>query len=205
MGMFDGVSWSAPFGNGTLGAANQGFMGALTQGSGTPWGAPGDTGTFTNAAPMNFGGVALPGATNYLNSIGSGLTMSQPTAPTPGKFDPSNYKTSDYANTLQQGKQQIAEGLAQNNANTLAGQQAQGALQSGSTGLGLQQALSGAQNQNQNLASNIGQMKYSDAYNQYLGQQNAALNNYNQQMQKYGAGQQAIGQLGGAALGAFVL
>ncbi len=127
--------------------------------------------------------------------------LNTPAAYQAPQFNQANYNVPSYAGFTQAGQQGIANNLAQGNDQTAASQQAQGGLNSGSTGLGYQNNLNNAANQNANLANQVGQMQYQNAMGQYGQQVQAGENQYNNAMQNHLGALSGLSNIGGSLLG----
>ncbi len=196
------------FGIDPLGWANSGSLGqglsamngpmnnAFQSGVGTPWG-PGDQKGLQATAPMNPANL-LPGLNNYQQTLDSGVFGEKPAEPT-YQTDPTKFTAPDYSDKLRADNQQVQQNLSRQQNDIVAGQQGRGALSSGSTGLGLSDALAGASNAMQGNAANIANMQTADQYRQMNDANQNSYNAYQSKMNKYGQGQQAIGQSLGAA------
>ena len=121
------------------------------------------------------------------------------------QFYQGNYQVPSYQAYTQAGQNQIAGGLAQNSNNTLAQMQGMGALNSGSTTQGLQANQNNAADAQSQLANNVGQMQYNNAYDQYLQQVQAGQNNYNNQMAQHNTNLGALEQTAGTLASALML
>lgn len=187
---------------------NDTFTRAMFTGEYTPWG-PSEKKGLSGTAPLNLS-TLFPGAKDWQQSVDRGLFSEAPgdfKPETAKAFNPDEYTASDYADTNKAGQEEIARNLARQQNDIQASQQRGGTLKSAQTGFGLADALSGAAQGRQNLASQIGQMQYGDKlgqYNNYLGGVNsrnqAGYNDYSNRMNRYNQDKQALGQTLGAAL-----
>jgi hypothetical protein len=192
------ASWGQDAGNTPLG----GFVGlkALTGGTGTPWGTSDEKGIqgLSLFNPIS----ALPGGRQAQSDADYSLFQGKPDAP---KYDtdPTHYTAPDYSDKLRADNQQVQQNLSRQQNDIVAGSQGRGTLSSGSTGLGLADALAGASNASQGNASNIANMQRNDQYRQMNDANNQAYNSYSSKMNRYGQGMSNIGQAAGL-VGAFL-
>lgn len=187
------------------------FIKGMSTGEYTPWGPTGKRG-FSGTAPGNLLNL-FPGAMEFQQSFDRGLFDEAPQefkAEEAKGFNPDEYAASDYADVTRAGQEEVARNLSRRQNDILGAQQKAGGIGSAQTGFNLADALSGAAQGRQNVASRVGQLQYGDKlgqYQNYLGGVNArnqaGYNKYASAANQYGQDKETLGKAVGA-LGLFL-